>query len=68
MKFSVIAFCLLMWVAGCTRPVAKPAVTVSSPALIAFLQGLTDHCAEKELNGPASIKRTEKRGVLVSFF
>ena len=50
MKFSVIAFCLLMWVAGCTRPVAKPAVTVPSPAMIAFLQGLTDQCAEKELN------------------
>ena len=50
MKFSVIAFCLLMWVAGCTRPVAKPAVTVPSPAMIAFLKGLTDHCAEKELN------------------
>ena len=50
MKTVPIFFCLLIWVIGCTGPGKKSAAVSRSPAMIAFLQGLTDQCAKEDLN------------------
>jgi hypothetical protein len=50
MKTFPIFFCLLIWVIGCTGPGKKSAAVSQSPAMIAFLQGLTDQCAKEGLN------------------
>jgi len=50
MKTVPIFFCLLIWVIGCTGPGKKSTAVSQSPAMIAFLQGLTDQCAKENLN------------------
>ena len=50
MKTVPIFFCLLIWVIGCTGPGKKSTAVSQSPAMIAFLQGLTDQCAKEDLN------------------
>jgi hypothetical protein len=43
-------FGLLMFVTGCTRPGPDGIADAHWPAVVTFLQGLTDQCAKEELN------------------
>lgn len=50
MRLFFIIFWLLIWVTGCTGSGKKSVGDSQSPAMIAFLQGLTDECAKEDLN------------------
>lgn len=50
MRLFSIVFWLLIWVTGCTGSGKKSVGVSQSPAMIAFLQGLTDQCAKEDLN------------------
>ena len=50
MKLSTIVFGLLMFVTGCTSTRTRAIANAQWPAVLTFLQGLTDKCAKEELN------------------